>query len=62
MINPSHLRNDDFKAFFEDRKKKLSDLIAKAMQKPVFEGAGSNEPVIDLNDNDVEDETAADDQ
>lgn len=62
LINPSHLRNDDFKAFFEDRKKKLSDLIAKAMQKPVFEGAGSNEPVIDLNDNDVEDETAADDQ
>jgi hypothetical protein len=48
FINPSHLRNDDFNAFFEDRKKKLSDLIATAMQKPVFEGAGSNEPVIDI--------------
>ena len=37
LIEPKHLRNDDFHAFYEDRKMKLAALIAKAMEKEVVQ-------------------------
>lgn len=36
QIDVSHLMNDDFHAFFEDRRRRLLDLIGSAMGKPVM--------------------------
>ncbi len=47
MIEPQHLRNDDFDAFFQARGKALAQLIAEAMDKPVVEESGSNEPELE---------------
>lgn len=43
LIEPAHLRADDFNAFYEARSKALAELVAGAMQKPVVEEAGTNE-------------------
>ena len=58
FINPVHLRNDDFEAFFEDRKQKLAGIISIAMGKPVFQGSGVNEPVLDSDELDDENESS----
>lgn len=55
LIEPEHLRNDDFHAFFQARMEALSSLIEGSMGKPVVTDQGSNEPMIELED-DVEDE------
>ena len=43
LIEPQHLRTDDFKAFFEARINALASLIAEAMGKAVVQEKGSNE-------------------
>jgi hypothetical protein len=43
LIEPQHLRNDDFETFMRVRTKALSDIIARAMGKPVVEEAGADE-------------------
>ena len=48
LIDPEHLRKDDFDAFFDARLKALSGLVAGAMGKPVVSEAGSNEPETDV--------------
>lgn len=47
LIEPAHLRNDDFNAFYEARSKALASLVAGAMRKPVVEEAGANEAEMD---------------
>lgn len=44
LIEPAHLRNDDFEAFFEARLQALVPIVSSAMDKPVIEDAGTNEP------------------
>lgn len=44
LIEPEHLRNDDFEAFFAARQDALAGLVAKAMGKPVVSEQGVNEP------------------
>lgn len=48
LIDPAHLRNDDFAAFFESRLKSLGDLIGHAMAKPVVDEKGANEVEHDV--------------
>ena len=48
LIEPAHLRNDDFVAFFEARTEALAGLVAKAMGKPVVSEQGANEEEHDL--------------
>jgi hypothetical protein len=43
LIEPKHLRSDDFEAFYKSRSQELVSLIANAMGKPVVEDQGSNE-------------------
>lgn len=43
LLDPEHLRADDFDAFYAARSKALADLVANAMQKPVVEETGANE-------------------
>jgi hypothetical protein len=59
LIDPEHLRNDDFEAFYVARSKALAQLVADAMQKPVVEEAGANEAELDLHEQDDELEVAA---
>lgn len=57
-IEPKHLRQDDFYAFFNARIEALSDIISRAMDKPVFKEHGSNEKERDVDDPDEpEDDT-----
>ncbi|MBC7622764.1 MAG: hypothetical protein H7232_05210, partial [Aeromicrobium sp.] len=62
LIDPAHLRNDDFKAFMAARTAALTSLIAVAMGKPVAEDHGSNEKETvrddDVGEEDEMDETA----
>nr|WP_316643098.1 DUF262 domain-containing protein [uncultured Roseateles sp.] len=58
LIEPEHLRSDNFPAFFEARSKALAGLVAEAMQKPVVEDAGSNEIEDDAEDADEPSEGA----
>ncbi len=44
LINPVHLRNDDFESFFAERKESLSSLVEKAMGKPVVRVQDQSEP------------------
>lgn len=44
LIEPEHLRADDFEAFFNARMDALSRMIAAAMDKPVVMEQGENEP------------------
>ena len=43
LIEPEHLRNDDFDAFYVARSAALASLVASAMGKPVVEEQGANE-------------------
>jgi hypothetical protein len=43
LIDPKHLRNDDFDAFMAARTTALTELIADAMGKPVVQEHGTNE-------------------
>lgn len=48
LIDPEHLRADDFEAFFEARAEEISSLVADAMGKRVVEDHGSNEEEIEV--------------
>ncbi len=48
LIDPRHLRSDDFDAFFDARMKALSRIISKAMDKQVVVDGGNNETERDL--------------
>jgi hypothetical protein len=50
LIEPSFLRADDFRGFFDARLKALSGLISGALGKPVVESHGSNETEIEVAD------------
>ena len=58
LINPQHLRNDDFDAFMAARTTALTELIAGAMGKAVVQDHGTNESErgLDLDDARNEDE------
>lgn len=56
LIEPSFLRADDFRGFFDARLKSLSGLISGALNKAVVESHGSNEAEVEVDD---EPETAA---
>jgi hypothetical protein len=43
LIEPAHLRNDDFSAFMASRTTALSDLISSAMGKAVVQHQGTDE-------------------
>ena len=49
-IDPKHLRQDDFYAFFNARIEALSDIISHAMNRPVFKEHGANEEERDIDD------------
>lgn len=59
LIDPTHLRNDDFDSFMEARTAALADLIAQAMGKAVVQVQGSNEAER-LQDGDAYEEDDAD--
>ncbi len=48
LIEPTHLRNDDFQAFFAARIRALADVVAEAMDKAVVEERGANEDELDV--------------
>lgn len=59
LIEPHHLRSDDFDAFFNARMTSLAVLVADAMGKPVVEEHGTNEKEIEVDetaDTEIEDE------
>lgn len=58
MIEPDHLRNDDFEAFFSARIEALSGIVSKAMGKPVVIEQGANEIERDVEEPEEEDEGA----
>lgn len=43
LLEPEHLRSDNFGAFYEARSRALAKLVSDAMQKPVVETIGTNE-------------------
>ncbi len=51
LIEPEHLRRDDFELFMSTRMKALGSLVATAMGKPIVEEHGGNE-----NESEIEDE------
>ena len=59
LIEPDHLRNDDFYTFFQARRDTLSDIIWGAMGKPVVLEAGHDEEEreVDIDDDDLDRET-----
>lgn len=59
LLEPEHLRSDNFDAFYEARSKALVKLVSDAMQKPVVEASGSNEPESDAKEMDEYLEVAA---
>ena len=56
LIEPEHLRNDDFEAFFNSRIEALSDIVATAMGKPVVKEQGANEDERDMEEPTEDDE------
>ena len=50
LIDPEHLRNDDFDTFFNVRIEALSDVISGAMGKPVVMEQGTNEEERDTDE------------
>ena len=48
LIDPEHLRNDDFESFFDARMRALSEIVADAMGKPVVAEAGTDETERDV--------------
>ncbi len=61
LIDPVHLRNDDFDAFMAARTVALSGLIASAMGKSVVEEHGNNERERGLDDDDNAEDDELDD-
>ena len=61
LIEPEHLRNDDFDAFFDARMRALSEIVANAMGKPVVPEAGEDETErdIELEDDEIAELEAA---
>ena len=59
LIEPEHLRNDDFDAFSQARRDALSGIIGSAMGKPVVLEAGHDEEEreVDIDDDDLDRET-----
>ena len=63
LIEPAHLRKDDFEAFMADRTVALTALIAEAMGKRVVERHGANEAEfipdeLELEDDGIDEEAA----
>ena len=56
LIEPEHLRNDDFYAFFNARIEALADRVSDVMGKPVFKEHGVNEEERDVNDPEEDEE------
>jgi hypothetical protein len=56
LIEPEHLRSDDFQAFFDARIRALASLISTSMGKPVVEDHGDNEKEVESNGIDGEEE------
>ena len=54
LIEPEHLRNDDFEAFFDARMRALSEIVADAMGKAVVAEAGADEDERDIELEDYE--------
>ncbi len=50
LIDPAHLRADDFDAFYETRAEALVGLVSAAMDKPVVDYRGANETEIEVDD------------
>lgn len=48
LINPEHLRTDNFDAFYEHRMKALGEMVGTAMGKPIVYGQGSDEPELEM--------------
>jgi hypothetical protein len=48
LIEPEHLRNDDFEAFYAARIRALAALVSQAMGKPVVEERGSDEKEVEV--------------
>jgi hypothetical protein len=48
LIDPAHLRADDFQSFFDARIRALADLVQQAMEKAVVQEAGSDEQERDV--------------
>ena len=59
LIDPGHLRGDDFDAFFTARRETLLGLIERAMGKSVYRGETSDEPEGEIMLEDAEDVEAA---
>jgi hypothetical protein len=65
LIDPEHLRADDFDGFFKARMNILAGIVSDAMGKPVVQGEGSNEvetelsEITELDENELLDEEAA---
>ena len=57
LIEPEHLRNDDFDAFFNARIEALSAVISAAMGKPVVMEQGTNEEERDTDEPEEDDES-----
>ena len=57
LIEPEHLRNDDFYAFFNARIEALSDVISRAMDRPVVKEHGTNEEERDTDEPEEDDDT-----
>jgi hypothetical protein len=61
LIEPKHLREDDFHSFFIARMTVLAGIVGGAMGKPVVQGEGSNEPEQDIVDvSEIEENEALD--
>ena len=56
LIEPEHLRNDDFESFFDARIQALSRIVAEAMDKPVVAETGTDEVERDV---EIEDDEIA---
>ncbi|KAB7624149.1 hypothetical protein [Alkalilimnicola sp. S0819] len=48
LLEPEHLRNDDFEAFYRARMAALTGLVAEARGKPVVEVQGAEEAEVEL--------------
>src|SRR3954471_13537433 len=48
LIEPAHLRKDDFEAFFEARMTALAGVVAAAMEKSIVDEQGANETETDV--------------
>ncbi len=59
LIEPDLLRKDDFEGFFNARMGALSDIVSKAMGKPVVKEQGSNEVERDAEVPEEEDQAVA---